>query len=858
VWVVAGLENALFSALMLLLAFLDAHESKHPGRMGASGLAAFGLCITRPEGVLYAAPLLAIKLVQSLRRREPLRQAAGAALLFMAPLAMYHAAHYLTFGELVPNTYYAKPGSRTWAKGYEYLVETVRDSGLLYALPFVLIGLIGKPRLKLLLGWSCVAGSVFVLYSGGDWMPHGRFVALFALPGLVLVAMGVSNLTNAVIWLGRRFLRSYFPREIVLFAMAGGLVWFWWEHHSPRLHKLAKHPWCHFCERVTDTSTLQGLAKRAGLSSISLLTHDFGGPAWLSDERLYPIDFLGLCDRSVALIRHDRSAGGPLMRNDFRFYQYFMHEQPSPPSWLHVPPNFWKHFDLSPEYRWGYFHLSPRLLPQARRDAFFGLHRGELVDYFPPLPRAEFRQLTPRLTLVGASSFGDPATPDGGRSARVAAGHPIQALVSVVPRGLQYGTEQLKLRVDAGSQSVESQPVPLARGLKGLAGQLKAGQPLSFELSVTHPAAGPYRLWLGVSSPSEGKGEGGAASAEWAFSDLGELEPGAVLPLLSRTLPRYPAALPAPLHPELLRLRQPVTLAIEQRRRDGHSVVGDASLSERLLDLAKNFEAQGETAQAYLSYVWATQVDRRAWEVVSDAVFRLRQVAVDDRHTTELVLLEDYYATGHAGALARLVAYYLSAARPLEADHFLRWKPAGPDDALWAALAGALTAQLGANRALLPDESEELLNHVAEDPLGHALDFETAELDAWEGNERAYLAGARSDQHGLKGLRGHHGRGILSSLQGGEGARGSLLSAEFPLRGRMLSLLVGGGSRQRRVGVELVVEGTAVKSAHGNDSDFMYPELWDVSAYEGKPARLRVFDRSPRSYVLIDRVLLWR
>ncbi len=886
VWVVAGLENALFSALMLLLVFLDARESQHPDSRGYSGLAAFGLCMTRPEGVLYAAPLLAIKLVQVLRQREPLRQAATAAVLFLAPLAVYHAAHYLTFGELLPNTYYAKPGSRSWSKGYEYLLENLRDSAILYALPLVLLGLIGKPRLKLLLGWSCVAGTVFVLYSGGDWMPHGRFLALSALPGLVLAAMGVSNLANGVNGLGR----GRVPRELVLLGMASGLLWFWWKHHAPRLHELAKHPWCHFCERVTDTRTLQGMATRAELPSFSLLTHDFGGPAWLSDERLYPIDFLGLCDRSVALIRHDRSTaanGAGSIRHDFRFYQYFMHEQPSPPSWVHVPPNFWKHFDLSPEYRWGYFRLSPRLLPRARRDAFFGLHRGELVDYFPPLPRTEFRQLTPRLTLVGAASFAGPRTPDGGRATGVAAAHPMHTLVVVVPRGTQRGTEQLKLRIDAGGQSVESDPIPLAREIKGIAGQLEDGQPLSFELSVELPTAStsPLRVWLGVSSQRDGRGEPeGTASAEWAFFDLGELEPGAALPAFSRMLPRYPAALPAPLHPELLRLRQPVTMAIERRRRDGHSAVADSNLSQRLLDVAKDFEAQGQTAQAYLSYVWATHVDQRVWKVASDAVFRLRQVAVDDQHTTELALLGHYYATGHDAGLARLVAYYLAASRPLEADHFFRWRhsatpeslisppatsapaipppaavSAAPEAGLWAVLADALKTQLDARRALVTSDSEGILNYVAKDPLGHGLDFETTQLDAWEGTRQAFFAGERSDQHGLRGrLRGHHGRGILSSLQGGKGARGSLLSAEFPLQGRMLSVLVGGGSRKSRVGVELLVEGNAVRSAHGNDSDFMYPVLWDVSAYEGKPARLRVFDRSPRSYVLLDRVLLWR
>src|SRR5690606_20867357 len=124
--------------------------------------------ITRPEAAMYAAPLLAIKLVQALRGREPMRQARQAALGFLVPLALYHAGHYLVFRELVLNTYYAKP---SWHGGPEYLKSTALESGIAYALPLALVGLVGRVRLVLLPAWACVAGSAFVLYSGGDWMP---------------------------------------------------------------------------------------------------------------------------------------------------------------------------------------------------------------------------------------------------------------------------------------------------------------------------------------------------------------------------------------------------------------------------------------------------------------------------------------------------------------------------------------------------------------------------------------------------------------------------------------------------------------------------------------------------------------
>jgi hypothetical protein len=863
VWVVAGLENSLFCALMLLLAFLDARESQAPERIGSSGLVAFGLCITRPEGAMYAAPLILIKLAQSIRQRMYLRQAVTAALACLIPLLLYHAVHYLVFRQVVPNTYYAKPGNHDFRKGYQYLIVNLTDSAVLYALPLALIGLIRKSRRTLLLGWDCVAGAAFVLYAGGDWMPHGRFVSLFAPAVLVLAALGVSSVGLVL----GRVARGRVPRELLSCGLVGVLSWLWWGHQLPRLRQLAQRPWCHFCERLADTRELERIARRAGLASVSLVTHDFGGPSWLSNDRLYPIDFLGLCDRSVALLRHDRvagsDAGSRAMGNDFRFYQYLIHEQPSPPSLLYLPPNFWPHFDRSPEFSLDYFRLDPRQLPRARRDAYFGLHRAELVDYFPPVHDARFQALTPKFALVGSATFADPAGAPSSLASRVGPASQLLTLVSVVPRGRLDGAEQLKLRIEAGAESVESATVPIARGLDRIANQLEQGQPLGLEFQTQLPAAPTvaYRIRLGVSgSPEKGQAPGAGSSASWEFVDLESLQSGAPLPLFERALPRFPAALPPPIEPELRRLRQPVTMAIEARRRFGELVVPNAELTRSLISLGSELAARDQTAQAYLSYVWATQVDRRAWEGVAETLFPLRQTAMDDEHTMELGLLQQYYAFGTPDALSRVVAFYVSTARLLEAQYFFERLPSSaPDPVRWAALSDAL-APPGSN-ANLPSirQTPDIFGAFAQDPLGPGdrLDFEGASLEEWEGESQAYLAGVRSDRHGVKGLRGQHGQGILSSLATGPGARGALRSVEFPLRGRMLSLLVGGGTKKSRVGVELIVEESVVKSAYGNDSEFMYPEFWDISEYEGKSGHLRVFDQSSSSFVMLDRVLLW-
>ena len=92
---------------------------------------------------MYAGPLFAIKLVQALRKREPWRQVITAVAFCLAPLVAYHVVHYLVFGELVPNTYYAKVGFGIdqYARGLLYSNTFMQEYGMwiLLAAPVALL-----------------------------------------------------------------------------------------------------------------------------------------------------------------------------------------------------------------------------------------------------------------------------------------------------------------------------------------------------------------------------------------------------------------------------------------------------------------------------------------------------------------------------------------------------------------------------------------------------------------------------------------------------------------------------------------------------------------------------------------------
>lgn len=836
VWVPAGLENALFAAALLGMVYLDVRESADGARFPLSGLAAFALSITRPEGVLYAGPLVLLKVAGALRRREPARQALGAAASFAVLLVVYHGLHYLVFRQLVPNTYFAKPPGRSFEKGLEYLSATARESGLVYVLPLAALGLWGRPRARLLLVWSVLAGVLFTVYAGGDWMPHGRFLSLFAPALFALGALGVCRLATLASALARRRL----PPEVVGFALSLPLAVAWVRLQTPRLDKLRAQGWCHFCQRVADTRRVERLATAAKLRTHSLLTHDFGGPSWLSSERFTALDFLGLCDHSAALLRSRRLRTG--VGGDPRLYQYFIHEQATAPSWILVPPNFWPSFDRSPEYRWDYYPVDPKLVPNARRDSFFGLHRGELVDYFPPVPSAELRPLGERWALVGFGAFAEGAA----ANQRAEAGARVLVLASLVPRARVNAADRVSLVVEAGGRRNESPAVDIDRGL-GIARVLDRGEPLAFELPLVLPAApGPYRLSLRFS-------QAGRAPVPALELELGKLPAGAALSPLERDLPRFPAALPAPRQPELVALRRSVRASIDATRRAARALGADVALGRELRDTGAVLQARGDADQAYLAYVWATQVDARAWETLAEPIFELRP-PLGDEHPTEVALLRRFYASGGERQRSALAGFYLSRRRAPEARYVLdRWAASEAE----LPLAQALRSALDRAEATPPQPQAEdaaALALVALDPLAPALDFEGPALDGWQGPREVFRAGEQA----ILGLRGQHGAGVLSSAGAGKAARGELLSPEFTLDGSALALLVGGGSAKRGTGVELLVDGVVVATASGTDSTVLAPVFWDIGAHAGKRARLRVFDRAKQDYVLVDRVLLWR
>jgi hypothetical protein len=110
-WASSGMETSLFTLLVVLAAAREVRERADPGRAPVSSIALALAAMTRPEGALVFALVLAHRLIDPPGGRRDARALARWALGFALPFGAYVAWRYAYYGFLLPNTFYAKVGS---------------------------------------------------------------------------------------------------------------------------------------------------------------------------------------------------------------------------------------------------------------------------------------------------------------------------------------------------------------------------------------------------------------------------------------------------------------------------------------------------------------------------------------------------------------------------------------------------------------------------------------------------------------------------------------------------------------------------------------------------------------------------
>ncbi|WP_034648742.1 discoidin domain-containing protein [Cellulomonas sp. HZM] len=121
-------------------------------------------------------------------------------------------------------------------------------------------------------------------------------------------------------------------------------------------------------------------------------------------------------------------------------------------------------------------------------------------------------------------------------------------------------------------------------------------------------------------------------------------------------------------------------------------------------------------------------------------------------------------------------------------------------------------------------------------------DFEAALPTGWTATGNAFTGVSTGTNAGQSTVSGFTGKGLANSFVGGDGATGTLTSPAFTVERRYLAFQVGGGSTG--VGVRLLVDGQAVRTATGKSSEQLSWVTWDLSDLKGRSAKVEIFDSS--------------
>ncbi len=270
-----GLETALWGALFMeACAAMDRLLREGRGAVLLGVLLAL-LGATRPEGVLVAGLVCGALLLRTETRAAGIRAAAPVAL----GIGALEIFRLLTYGSLVPNTFFAKPPNPV--EGVQYV-----GRALLYGCGGigVLLAAFSPRRGALaLLGVIAAALTAGTLWSGGDWMSGARRLTLPLLWLAVIAGVGVGTARS-----GRRVLALLGVAAWLCGNIAGAVTGWDSMQQAPRRAALVAR-----AAMATPAITTVALA-------------DVGVFGWEFDRAV--LDLVGLTDSHIAALRGTHGA----------------------------------------------------------------------------------------------------------------------------------------------------------------------------------------------------------------------------------------------------------------------------------------------------------------------------------------------------------------------------------------------------------------------------------------------------------------------------------------------------------------------------------------------------------------------
>lgn len=133
--------------------------------------------------------------------------------------------------------------------------------------------------------------------------------------------------------------------------------------------------------------------------------------------------------------------------------------------------------------------------------------------------------------------------------------------------------------------------------------------------------------------------------------------------------------------------------------------------------------------------------------------------------------------------------------------------------------------------------------------------FDGDDYGEWKVEGNAFGRGpSKGTENSQNPVSGFTGPGLVNTYGGGDGPRGRLVSPAFQIKERYVSFLIGGGQLPGKCCLNLVVDGKAVRTETGQNTEQLRRVEWDVQDLAGKEAKLEIVDDHSDGWghVLVD------
>lgn len=136
--------------------------------------------------------------------------------------------------------------------------------------------------------------------------------------------------------------------------------------------------------------------------------------------------------------------------------------------------------------------------------------------------------------------------------------------------------------------------------------------------------------------------------------------------------------------------------------------------------------------------------------------------------------------------------------------------------------------------------------------------FESGIYNGWQITGSAFGdSPSRGTMENQNPVTGFIGKRLVNSFFQGDKSVGSLLSREFTISKDNISFKIGGGAHVNQTCIELWIDNKIVRSATGNDDEFLDWKNWNVKDLKGQLARVRILDskKDGWGHINIDQII---